>query len=126
MPASTIGSTSLVVCGLSPVEPLLTTYSSLAEVLNSSPAIPLGYGLGVHTPAHEVETLRTIQWDWVAVERVDQQSVIPIGGELVSNEFAVLPDTNNIRDDEDSSILVDVVALGLCGVSSDLAINLEV
>lgn len=53
-------------------------------------------------PVQEVEILRA-PWvgEGILVEQVGNQSVVPIGGELVGHQVGVLRDAHHIRDEQD-------------------------
>jgi hypothetical protein len=57
-------------------------------------------------PLHEVEVGRAIQREGIAVEHVDDQRQVAVGGELVSNQLAVDPDADDIGDEQDGGIFV--------------------
>ncbi len=60
-------------------------------------------------PLHEVESLRAVEGDGIAIEYVEEQGQIAVGGELVRNELAVLPDADDVRDQQDADALVRLV-----------------
>jgi hypothetical protein len=64
-------------------------------------------------PGHEVKVLWLVQGQWVAVEQVRDDGVVAIGGELVSHQLAVLPDTDDVWEVQNGGVLVDDLALGL-------------
>ena len=67
-------------------------------------------------PLHEVESLRAVEGDGIAVEHVEEQSQITIGGKLIGDELAVLPNANDVRDEQDTDALVRLVGGRGCEV----------
>jgi hypothetical protein len=62
-------------------------------------------------PPEEVKPLRLVQGDGVPVEDVEHQSGVPLGGEFVGHELAVLPDANDVGNVDDAAVLL----VGLVG-----------
>lgn len=65
-------------------------------------------------PGEELEALGWVQGDRVAIEQVDDQSQVAVGGELVSHKLAVLPDANDVWEVEDCGVLVRRGGIGGC------------
>lgn len=61
-------------------------------------------------PGKKVKTRPAVaQREGVAVEGVEQQGQVAVGGKLVSDELAVLPDADDVGKQEDSNALVSLV-----------------
>lgn len=67
-------------------------------------------------PLHEVESLRAVEGDGIAIEHVEKQRQITIGGKLVGDELAVLPNADDVRDEQDADALVRLVGGRGCEV----------
>jgi hypothetical protein len=61
-------------------------------------------------PAHDIDTHGRVGQD-IAVEEVGKNSGVTVGGELIGHELAVVPDTIDISDVDNSSALMRL-ALG--------------
>lgn len=72
-------------------------------------------------PLHEVEAFGHGHGNGVAVEDVDNNGVVTVGGELVGHELGVLPDAEDVGDVEEGDTIVLVGALRLSNVSLVLA-----
>lgn len=73
-------------------------------------------------PAHEVEALRSVQLDRVAIEQIKHNGSVAMLGKEVRHQLAVLPDTNDIRKVENS-----VAVLGFTlGRSGDVGVDFVV
>jgi hypothetical protein len=72
-------------------------------------------------PAHEVQVVGAIEAERVAVEDVDDEGQVAVGGELVGHQLAVLPDADDVGDVQDAGILVGLLWLGDGQVSVVLA-----
>jgi len=72
-------------------------------------------------PPHKVKTLRAVQGQLVAVEHVEQQRQVAVGSKLVGDELAVLPDADDVRDEQDAGALVLLVGGRGCEVGVVLA-----
>lgn len=83
-------------------------------------------GMGIVTsrafghPGHEVKVARSVERDGVAVEGINDQGEVAIGGELISHQLAVLPDADDVGDVEQP----DAVVLLISGWSGKVAIVL--
>jgi hypothetical protein len=91
-------------------------------------------------PAHDVKVVWAVERNWVAVEQIWHDGVVAlwrtsvwrpnkgrgtyVGGVLIGYQLAVLPDTNDIWQVEDSMALMDNVALWLGDVGLNVA-NLD-
>jgi hypothetical protein len=75
-------------------------------------------GAALSKPAHEVEIGRSGIGTLVAVEQVGDQASVAFLGELVGEELAVVPDTENVGDVEDADVL-RLVCGGSCEVGGD-------
>lgn len=60
-------------------------------------------------PGHKVKVAGSVERDWVAIEGVDDQGEVAVGGELVGHQLAVLPDANDVGDVEQADALVLLV-----------------
>ncbi len=67
-------------------------------------------------PLHEIEFLRAVEGDGIAIEHVEEQGQIAIGGKLIGDELAVLPNANDVRDEQDADALVRLVGGRGCEV----------
>lgn len=76
-------------------------------------------------PPREVEVSARVQGHGVAVDDVDYEGQVAVGGELVGDEFAVGPDAEDVRQVEDGGILVCLGRVRGREVASHLA-NLDV
>lgn len=76
-------------------------------------------------PLHNVEALGARFGELVAVEGVDDQAQVAVGGILVGQELGVLPDAEDVRDVEDGSVLVGLLGGRRCQVAVMLAANLD-
>lgn len=76
-------------------------------------------------PGHEVESAGAVEGDWVTVEDVNDQGKVAVGGELVSHELAVLPDSNDIGNVEQANTLVLLVGGRGCDVGVILPGHLD-
>lgn len=72
-------------------------------------------------PSHQIKPRRTIQTQWIAIEQVRDESVVAISGVLIGHQLRVLPDPDNVGEEEDSSVLVDGLAGGFGYVGFDAA-----
>lgn len=70
-------------------------------------------------PSHEVEIILSIEGEGIAVEEVDDQGVVAVGGVLIGHQFAVLPDGDYVGQIEDGDVFVDCVAFWLGDVGFD-------
>lgn len=74
-------------------------------------------------PRHEVKVAGRVEGDRVAIEDVNDQCQVAVGSELVGDQLAVLPDADDVGDEQDAGILVCLVGLGsgqVGGVLADL------
>jgi hypothetical protein len=78
----------------------------------------------VHDPAHDVDAHGRVFQD-IAVEKVGNDGSVPVGSELVCHELAVVPDTKDISDVNNSSALVSLALGGGSNVSLDTAGKLD-
>lgn len=72
-------------------------------------------------PLHDVEALGKGEGQLVAVEEIDDQGGVAVGGELVGQQLAVVPDAEDVGDEEDTGVLVRLVGGGLGEVALILA-----
>lgn len=72
-------------------------------------------------PLHDVEAGRTLEREGVAVEDVNDDSIVAVSGELVGHKLAVLPDAEDVWNVQQGSALVLVATLGLGDVGVELA-----
>lgn len=72
-------------------------------------------------PLHDVEAGGHGKRQLVAIEEIDNQSGVAVGGELVGEELAVLPDTKDVGNEEDAGVLVSLVGGSLSQVALILA-----
>lgn len=68
-------------------------------------------------PFHEVKVAGAVKRERVAVEDVNDQSVVAVGGKLIGHQLAVLPDADDVWDVQQCGAVVLVVALGFGDVS---------
>lgn len=71
-------------------------------------------------PLHEVEVGGAVEREGVAVEDVDDEGVVAVGGEVVGHQLAVLPDADDVWDVQQRHAVV-LLALGLGDVGVVLA-----
>jgi len=71
-------------------------------------------------PSHNIETLRSVKGNWVAVEEVGDDGIVAVGSKLICHQLAVCPDPNDIWKVENSGILVDGLASGFSNVGVDV------
>lgn len=64
-------------------------------------------------PLHDVEAVGAVQRQWVAVEDVDNEGVVAVGGEVVGHQLGVLPDANDIGNVQQSGAIVLLAGCGL-------------
>jgi hypothetical protein len=57
-------------------------------------------------PLHDVNIAQAVHGDRVAVEEVGHQGQVAVGGELIGDQLAVLPDAEDVRQVEDGRVLV--------------------
>lgn len=72
-------------------------------------------------PGHKVEVGGAVELEGVAVKGVEEQSQVAVGGELISDELAVLPNANHVGEQQDSDALVLLVGGRGCEVGVVLA-----
>jgi hypothetical protein len=72
-------------------------------------------------PCHKIESLRSIQAQWIAIEQIRDDGIVSICRELISHQLAVLPDTDHIGKVNDRGILVYGLSLWLGNVGLDAA-----
>lgn len=72
-------------------------------------------------PAHEVEVGVAVEGERVAVEDVNDQGQVAVGGVLIGDQLAVLPDAEHVGDEQDASVLVCLLGCGHGEVGSVLA-----
>lgn len=89
----------------------------LESLLNNRVDGLLGVGVLAVTalaePLHDVEAVGAVQRERVAVEDVDNEGVVAVGGEVVGHELGVLPDANDIGDVQQSGAIVLLAGCGL-------------
>jgi hypothetical protein len=85
----------------------------------------LRLGRVLRLPRVKVEALGAVQRQRIAVEGVDNNRRVPIGGELVRDELAVLPDADDVGDDQNGDVLVRLVRRWRGEVCIDLAVDLD-
>ena len=78
----------------------------------------------VHDPAHDIDAHGRVFQD-IAVEKVGNDSSVPVGGELIGHELAVVPDTKDISNVNNSSALVSLALGGGSKVGVDAAGKLD-
>jgi len=67
-------------------------------------------GSALGQPAHKVKAVTDgVEGEGVAVEDVDDEGDVAVGGELIGHQLAVLPDANDIGDVEQADALVLLV-----------------
>lgn len=64
-------------------------------------------------PRHQVEAIGPIEGEGIAIEKVWDDGIVPVGGVLVCHQLGVLPDTDDVWEEEDRGVLVDGLAGGL-------------
>lgn len=72
-------------------------------------------------PLHKVKVVGAVEREGVAVEDVNDQGIVAVGGELVGHQLAVLPDANDVWNVQQSGAVMLLVALGLGDVGIVLA-----
>ena len=60
-------------------------------------------------PSHKIKVFGPVEGNRVAVEDVNDESQVAVGGQLVSHELAVLPDANDVGDVEQTDAIVGLV-----------------
>jgi hypothetical protein len=76
-------------------------------------------------PAHDVKTLRHRQRHNIAVENVGDDGGVAVGGELISHQFAVGPNSENIGNVDNSGTLVRLIRGSCRDVSVKAATELD-
>ena len=82
--------------------------------------IEIRNGASQHVPGHEIKAIRTIQRQRITIEQVRNESVVSIGSILISDQLRVLPDTDDIWEEEDSRVLVNGLPAWLGDVDFDI------
>jgi hypothetical protein len=77
-------------------------------------------------PGPKVKVARPVQAEGVAVEDVGHQDGVALGGKIVGQQLAVLPDANDIGDEEDALALASLVGGGSGQVGVNVAVDLDV
>lgn len=72
-------------------------------------------------PSHKIKVLRSVQAQGIAIEQVRNQGIVSVRSILISHQLAVLPDANDVGEEEDRGIFVHFLALGLRDISFDAA-----
>lgn len=68
-------------------------------------------------PAHEVEVVGAVKRERVAVEDVENQGEVALGGQLVGHELGVLPDADDVGEEKEGlSGLLGASRLGDVGI----------
>lgn len=67
-------------------------------------------------PALEIEVAGTVDRERIAVELVNEDSIVTIGRKLVRDQLGVLPDADDVGKENDGTLLVDVLSRWLCDV----------
>jgi len=70
---------------------------------------------------HDLESLRSVERNWVSIEQIRKDGIVSIGGVLIGHQLAVCPDTNHIGEEQNSGIFVYCAAGGLGDVGFDVA-----
>ena len=83
-------------------------------------------GRALGDPAHEVKVVGPVQLQSIAVEDVRQQDGVALGGKVVGQQLAVLPDANDIRDEEDALALASLVGGRSGQVGVNVALDFDV
>lgn len=73
----------------------------------------------VGDPSWEIEVVWSLEGQSITAEQVWHNGEVSIGSVLVGNQFAVLPNADNIWEEEDGLLLVDL-ALWLSNVGLDV------
>jgi hypothetical protein len=76
-------------------------------------------------PAHDIKTLRHRQRHNIAVEDIGNDSGVPVGGELISHQLAIGPDSEDIGNVHNSGSLVRLIRGGCRDVGVETAIELD-
>jgi len=71
-------------------------------------------------PSLKIEALGSVERDWVSIKEIRNNGVVAICCELVCNQLAVLPDTDHIWKEENSSVFVDGIASWFSDVGFDV------
>lgn len=73
-------------------------------------------------PVKEVETGGAVgEGERVAIVHVDHECQVPVGGELIGNKLAILPDPNDVRNKQNAGALMGLVGGRSCEISVVLA-----
>lgn len=77
-------------------------------------------------PFDKVKVALAVQRQRIAVEDVRQQHGVALGGIVVGQQLAVLPDANDVGDEEDALAIADLVGRRRGQVGVDGAVDLDV
>lgn len=77
-------------------------------------------------PFDEIKVALAVQRQRIAVEDVRQQHSVALRGKVVGQQLAVLPDANDVGDEEDALAIADLVGRRRGQVGVDSAVDLDV
>ena len=70
-------------------------------------------------PSHQIEPVRSVQGQWIPVEKIGYEGVVSVLSILISHQSAVLPDSDDIGEEENRSVFVHCLAFGFGDVGFD-------
>lgn len=76
-------------------------------------------------PSHKIEIIGSVQAQCIAIEQVRNDGVVSVGSELIGHQLAVLPDTDDIWEEENGCVLVNCLAFRFSNVGFDTSSNFD-
>lgn len=80
-------------------------------------------GRALGHPGPKVKVAGPVKAEGVAVEDVGHQDGVALGGEVVGQQLAVLPDADDVGQEEDALALASLVGGGSGQVGVDVAVD---
>lgn len=75
-------------------------------------------------PGHEVKVVWAVELKSIAVEKIRHDGVVAVGGELIGHQLGVLPDTDDVWQEENRLLSLNLL-LWLGDVSLDVVLKMD-